>query len=445
MRSLRSFRLILLLVLMTPVVAFAQNGGIRGTVINRVSKQPVQDAKVTVYTPAGELFRYTDAQGVFEILEVPDGMHRVVVQAAYCLDTELNVKVEGYVKDLLRISMAPDLGSVSIDDAFVDFDSENEAGYEDIPSVLSSTKDVYENIAGYKFSAARFLSRGYESGSADVYLNGIRFNDALTGYTPYALWSGLNEATREKEVVSGMAASDYGVGGINGLTNINAYASSVRKGYRFSLLASSGQSRFRAMATYSSGMMDNGWAYAFSVSTRLGGNDWVEGVFYNSFAYYAGVEKKFNDRHKLALTLLGSPTQRGAQAASTQEVYDLLDNPYYNPNWGYQNGKVRNARVRNNHEPVAILNYDFTPSHDTKLAVALSYRMGRNGYSRLDWYDAADPRPDYYRNLPSYFEDDPVKAAWVREGWMTDDNIRHINWERLYQVNRNSGCNKVGV
>lgn len=439
MRSLRSFRLILLLVLMTPVVAFAQNGGIRGTVINRVSKQPVQDAKVTVYTPAGELFRYTDAQGVFEILEVPDGMHRVVVQAAYCLDTELNVKVEGYVKDLLRISMAPDLGSVSIDDAFVDFDSENEAGYEDIPSVLSSTKDVYENIAGYKFSAARFLSRGYESGSADVYLNGIRFNDALTGYTPYALWSGLNEATREKEVVSGMAASDYGVGGINGLTNINAYASSVRKGYRFSLLTSSGQYRFRAMATYSSGMMDNGWAYAFSVSTRLGGNDWVEGVFYNSFAYYAGVEKKFNDRHKLALTLLGSPTQRGAQAASTQEVYDLLDNPYYNPNWGYQNGKVRNARVRNNHEPVAILNYDFTPSHDTKLAVALSYRMGRNGYSRLDWYDAADPRPDYYRNLPSYFEDDPVKAAWVREGWMTDDNIRHINWERLYQVNRNSG------
>lgn len=438
MKQLIRSGLLVLAVLLLPLSLSAQEGGIRGTVINRVTKEPVKNAKVVLVSVSGDRFVYTGTDGVFLFPDLADGVYRVLVQAADFQDTELNVKVEGAVKDLMRVSLAPDLLTGMADDAFLEFDSENEAGYEDIPSVLASTKDVYENIAGYKFSAARFLNRGYESGTADVYLNGIRFNDALTGYTPWSLWSGLNEATREKEIVTGLAASDYGVGGINGLTNINAYASSVRKGYRFSVLTSSGQYRLRLMATYSSGLMDNGWAYAFSVSTRQGGNDYVDGVFYNSWAYYAGVEKRFGDAHRLALTLFGSPTVRGAQGASTQEVYDLLDNPYYNPNWGYQNGKIRNSRVRNNHEPVAVLNYEFTPGHDTKLALGLSYRMGRNGYSRLDWYDAPDPRPDYYRNLPSYYDDDPWKAAWVREGWLTDDRIRHVNWDRMYEVNANS-------
>ena len=58
------------------------------------------------------------------------------------------------------------------------------------------------------------------------------------------------------------------------------------------------------------------------------------GVYYNAFGYFAAVEKQFNSQHRLALSILGAPTERGAQQASTQEVYDLVGNNYYNPNWG---------------------------------------------------------------------------------------------------------------
>ena len=152
-------------------------------------------------------------------------------------------------------------------------------------------KDVFENIASYNFSQMRYLSRGYESGTADVYINGIRFNDALSGYSPYSLFSGLNEATREKESVTGLAISDYGIGGINGITNVSASASKVAKGYRFSVLTNSTTYRLRLMATYATGEMDNGWAFAASVSTRLGGNDYVTGVYYNALAYFLVVSK----------------------------------------------------------------------------------------------------------------------------------------------------------
>jgi hypothetical protein len=272
-------------------------------------------------------------------------------------------------------------------------------------------------------------------------------NDAITGYSPHSLWSGLNEAMRSKETTVGLETSDYGFGGYNGITNISATPSSVRPGWRFSALTNSALYRLRLMATYASGQLDNGWSYAFNVSARLGGNDWVNGVYYRNFAYYAGVEKTFGDMHRLSLVTFAAPGQRGAQNASTQEVYDLVGDNMYNSNWGYQNGKVRNARVRKTFEPVTFLKYTGNLSDELELAATLLWRTGKNGYTALDWYDAADPRPDYYRNLPSYYYMENAdydranyeKFAWAKDAW--EYNVKQytqLNWDRLYNVNYNN-------
>ena len=154
----------------------------------------------------------------------------------------------------------------------------------------------------------------------------------------------LECATRNQEVTSALNMGDMGIGGIAGTTNINTRPSQMRKGLRASVVNGNSMYRFRGMLTYASGLQDNGWSYAFSVSTRQGGNSYVNGVYYNAFGYFAAVEKQFNSQHRLALSILGAPTERGAQQASTQEVYDLVGNNYYNPNWGWLNGK-RSTRV----------------------------------------------------------------------------------------------------
>lgn len=64
------------------------------------------------------------------------------------------------------------------------------------------------------------------------------------------------------------------------------------------------------------GEKDNGWSYVLSVSTRQGGNDDVRGVYYNAFGYFAAIEKCSTTAIALALSVLGAPTERGAQQAS---------------------------------------------------------------------------------------------------------------------------------
>jgi len=425
-------------------------GGVKGKVISRSDRSPIQQANVTLFQGAVEIASTaSDTEGDFLIENLADGMYDLVIKAPEFLDTRVNVTVnDGYVKNMFNLSMSPSVIAQELDASnFAEFDLDD-SGYSDNPTILFGQNDVFNEIAGYNFSSVRFRARGYSSESQDVYLAGVKMNDAMTGSAPFSLWSGLNEPTRTKDAYDGSDVATFAFGGYNGTTNIPVLASYVRKGLRGSVLTNSALYRLRLMMTYASGPLDNGWSYAFSASARLGGNDWIDGIYYRSFAYYASAEKKFNDVHRIGAAFMATPGQRGAQNSSTQEVYDLVGDNMYNSNWGYQDGKMRNARVRKTHEPIAILKYDFTPTEEFSLAATLLYRFGKNGYTALDWYDAADPRPDYYRNLPSYYymeesdynRQNPFKAAWAADAWSTgyDQNLIHINWDRLYNVNQNS-------
>lgn len=418
--------LFMVLSLMSFTVFAQNNGGVKGKVVSRTTRAAIDGVKVTL-TP-GDVTTKTDATGNFVIENLAKGEYTLSFEAAEFEPLTLAVRVDKLIRDLNNVILIPENVAPTMDDAiFAEFDTETLEDAQSLPSSLSASKDVFNNIASYKFSEMRFNVRGYDSQYSDVYMNGIQLNDAMTGYTPWSLWSGLNDATRNQEVTSALNMGDMGIGGIAGTTNINTRPSQMRKGLRASVVNGNSMYRFRGMLTYASGLQDNGWSYAFSVSTRQGGNSYVNGVYYNAFGYFAAVEKQFNSQHRLALSILGAPTERGAQQASTQEVYDLVGNNYYNPNWGWLNGKRVNARVRSYHEPITMLNYTFDINDRSQLNVATSVRFGQNGYSALTWYGGPDPRPDYYRYLPSFYNNTYV-GAQLYEAWMGNtNNIRHIN------------------
>ena len=423
-------------------------GTVTGKVVSRQGRQPVELAKVTLDgegVPTESVT--TDREGRFTFSNIPFGQAILEVEAIGFQSSTINVKVDREFKDLNYITLAPDVQAANdflLDDgAFVEFDSDMSNDSQSTPVSLSASKDVFNNIAGYKFGALRFRTRGYDQNTEIIYLNGVEMTDANSGNGTWSLWSGLNEATRNQESTYATSVGTSGVGGINGTTNILARASQMRQGFRTGFVTSSGSYRHRVMATYTSGMQDNGWAYAASVSARLGGNDFVEGVTYNAWAYFFSAEKRLNDRHQLSFTFFGVPTQRGAQMAATQEAYTLAGSYWYNPNVGMQDGKLRNARVRSYHEPVAMANWFFNPNEKTRITAAASFRFGQNGYSALDWNGAADPRPDYYRNLPSYWyaKNDPGHQALLSQAWRDNrEKMMYIDFDKLYNVNYNSNA-----
>ena len=193
--------------------------------------------------------------------------------------------------------------------------------------------------------------------------------------------------------------------------------------------------------------MKNGWAVAGCLSSRFGDAlSYVDGTFYNGYSYFLTAEKQFNREHALNLTAFGAPTTRGLQGNSVQEVYDLLGDNYYNPNWGWYNGEKRNARVRSVHEPVIMLSHFYTPEDkNLEITTTVATTFGSNNVTSLNWNDVQDPRPDYYRYLPSYFIDkehpeDTQLYDYYTNAWKNNASLRQIDWDYMYNVNQTAAA-----
>lgn len=336
-------------------------------------------------------------------------------------------------------------------------DEDNDA-LQVVPSVAAKNDPYLQNV-GFRFSSMRFKVRGYDNQYNTTYINGIQFSDAERGSFNYSMIGGLNDATRNKEGLDGFDYSGYGLMGLGGGQSINMRASQIAQGNKIALSACNRNYVGRVMYTHATGILNNGWAFAGSVGYRGAPMGWgnVEGTFYNGLSYYLAAEKVFNDQNSLSLVTFGAPTERAQQGASTEEAYWLAGSHYYNPNWGYQAGKKRNSRVVNSFDPTVIATWDWKNSDKSK-ALTTNLALDYNLYSTtaLGWGgDAYDPRPDYYKNLPSgifdVYDETRNNPTWLEANpfalqqwndlvdfWQSDKANQQINWDRMYYVNSQS-------
>lgn len=338
-------------------------------------------------------------------------------------------------QDTVRTGLSEDLSLPVISLSSLEVDDDRES--QDISGLLQSSQDVYVSTAGYTFGPARFRIRGYDSDNTSVLINGVPMNDVESGWAYWSAWGGLNDALRNREVSTGITASPYAFGGAGGVTNMTTRASGFARGVKLSYSLANRSYNNRLMVTGATGELKKGWYLVVSGSRRWANEGYVEGTFYDAWSYFISVEKKISRKHSIGFTGFGAPNKRGRNGVSVQEAYDLAGTNFYNPYWGYQNGEKRNARIGNYHQPMLMLSHYWDISENKNLTTTAYYNFGRGGSTALNWTEAADPRPDYYKNLPSYYyyrnEFDKYESA--KSMWLNDKEHRQINWDNMYFAN----------
>ena len=436
-------KLFLLLLLTAVLPSLAQSTGVAGTVVDSNTGAPVAGASVMLDNQG--LYATTDPSGAFTISNAQAGTDLLVIVAYGYQDVNMPVNmVAGRVDNLGNIKMlASNLNDVFyeeqndmlFDQALLD---DEEGSAQSIAALTGASDDVYYNAANYDFQPMRFRIRGYDSKYTETYINGISFNDLARGRFNYSTLGGMSRAFRDKTTALGLSAANFGFGNIGGATDINTTASHYAPGFNGSVAYTNSNYMLRAMALYSTGLNKNGWAFTMSAIGRYAKEGVIDGTFYNSFGLFASLEKVFNEKHSFNLTAWGAPTQRATNSATYLEAYNLADNYLYNPNWGYQDGKKRSSKIVETFDPTAVLNWLWKPKKGTTLNTGLAFRSVHYSTSALNWYNAADPRPDYYRYLPSYFMDNgqPTEASELyTDLWRNNESFRQIKWDELYQAN----------
>lgn len=317
-----------------------------------------------------------------------------------------------------------------------DDDLDNANAAVNVSSILSSGRNPFLSAAAFNFSAMRFRLRGYTNGDA-MYINGAEFTGMDNGFIPFGLWSGLTNMMRLRQNAFGLEANDFTLGNIGLNTNIDLRAASQRAETQVGYAISNRNYRHRFLLTHGSGFNKKGWAYSVMLTSRYANEGYVPGTYYRGLSYYAAVDKRLNSKNTVSLIAFGTPTENGRQSASVQEAMDLAGTNFYNPSWGYQNGKLRNANVAETFQPVFMGLYEYKPDNKSSWMTTLAFTSGKRKISGLDWYNAPDPRPDYYRYLPSYYKTaQPQTAASIKQMMMNDPDLLQVNWDRFYDVNR---------
>lgn len=436
-------KLLMFIMLLCSLPTFAQktSGELRGRIVDSELKGPIQDVLVvlrghnysTLTNEKGE-FVFTDLEGATDIL---------FLSSAKVVGKELPVRFNSYgvtIMDDVEVILAVnnrDQTLVTILDG--DMLSEDDASgglSQDVSPMVILTNDVYLNNVAYQLSNMRFKPRGYTNNYDQKYINGVSFNDQVRGVFNYSGIGALNDVTRNGDSGDYLAPNNFSFGDIGRSENINMRSGNYAQGSKLTASYTNRNYYSRAMFSYATGLRDDGWAFNMSVGGRYADRGAIPGTLYQNLAFAIGAEKQWAEgRHSLSFITFGSPVKRGQQSSSFDEVYKLRDNNLYNPNWGYQNGKRRNSKVVRAWDPTAVLSHVWKINETMTLTSGVGTHYNRYGGTALNWYNAPDPRPDYYRYLPSYYSDDATKDYYTYLWESNDTKTTQVDWDRMYNVN----------
>ncbi|WP_121667369.1 carboxypeptidase-like regulatory domain-containing protein [Mesonia aquimarina] len=448
----------------------AQKAYIKGTVKDAITSELLPDVTITIEDSSVK--SNTNSKGEFRFNEPAIALGNQIIRfekEGYITKRFPVIIKKDEVLDLSAIELKVAINEENLQIGVISL-SDNELTSEEgtasnFTGLLQASKDVFLKAAAYDFSATFFNPRGYDNANGTILINGIEMNKQYSGRPQWSSWGGLNDVQRNQVFSMGIEANDYNFGGIAGTNNIIMRATQYQKGGRVSYASANRSYRGRVMGSYHTGIGKGGWAFSFLVSRRFGNEGFKEGTLYDANSIFLSVEKKLSEKHSLNFTAFYTPNRRGKSTAITQEVRDLKSIEY-NPLWGYQNGEIRNSRIKEVAEPVLMLNHFWDISNTTSLNTNLALQTGKIGNTRIDnggtrlVYSADDqvsyvggarnPTPEYYQNLPSYhLRSSDLTATNYQSAYLAEQEFQNngqLNWGKLYNANLNrTGGNSVYV
>jgi hypothetical protein len=297
----------------------------------------------------------------------------------------------------------------------------------------------FYNASQFNWSKYGFRPRGIRNSNQDVLLNSISMIDPHTGNSTWMNWYGLHELFKQGSTAMGLAFIDEGIAGMNGKNAYEINPLNNSKVIKINYSLSNKSFDHRIGFNYHSGMSKKGWAYSMILGSTWATQTYIPGVFISNQSGYFGIAKQFQNEKEIILNILATKTNRGKAGNATDYVYELTQNKWYNPNWGYYNNTIVNARQQKSLQPIFNILFKQKNNANLQWYHSFSYQFGEQQNTFIDYYNATDPRADYYRNLPDFINNsNPTGASEIENHIKQNPKILQVNWDQLMSSNQNN-------
>lgn len=302
-------------------------------------------------------------------------------------------------------------------------------------------QDFLAQQINFRLQPLGFRERGYDYRYNPVFINQLPIKSITYGSFSGIFTGGVADILRVSDRTVGLSVGERVVSGLSSSSDIILLPTKLRNHQKIAYTLTNQITNHRLTYTYVNKNLPHGFSLAFSGSLRYTPQQQhyslspVQGMPYESVGYAFLVGKQLTQNQALSFSLLGTYQKRGLRGTVVSEVVDITSRTY-NPHWGMYNDNERSTKIQSSHALFAQGNYLFTinPHQEWGLNVGIEVPL-ENYNTNLDWYKVSNPSPTYYRHLPS-FASSKEESIRRRESWQKDENTRQINWNRLYDVNR---------
>lgn len=384
---------------------------------------------------------FTDDTGAFRLEGISPGRLSIHIYWDGVLSDSLLVSVDDSLVHLGALQIispelqaeAPDIQPQADQEPAAPF---QEDALQPQASILLNSKDLFVNHA-FSLMMNGYRPRGYNAYPAMNYLGGVWLDESLNQSVSF-LWSGISDILRQARSAVNLETHPDALGGVNGVRSISLHAPYQAPQRKLSYGAGSRSYDHKIQLNYCSEFSPKNWKAAVSGFRQWAAETYAPGTSSDHWAAYASLAREFVPGRTLSATILYHDLYREPRSTATDELFDLSGTSMYNANWGWQHGVKRSARFVRERMPFAVLEYADRSSEKREWTTALAFSTQQSAYAGLDWYRAPDPRPDYYRNLPSFIAvNNPSGAAALRNLISQRSEILQIDWDGMYDANRN--------
>ena len=308
---------------------------------------------------------------------------------------------------------------------------EEEDGW--IPGMLQTKNSAYFQLLQFNGYGIGWKYRGFEN-SSTLTINGIEWNSKKLGVDLNAAMFGIHTLSRTEKITTGFVPTENGLAASPVMRYVNMNASDFSKNItisnRFQPLTGSFQTNF----IWSTGRLKKSWyaqlklqhEQSFIQNPALGKRA-LKGFVFN-------MHKSFTKHQYLNINFWYNHRYQTKQSPSVKEVLKLSENELYQPGWGWLDGEMVFPNAKTSNLPIVQVQYSRKINERHRFQVNWALVKGIQSVDGLDWTSVKDPRPDYYKYLPSYYQDSALRAL-MHDNLLQNPGKGQIDWMGLYSLN----------
>ncbi len=308
--------------------------------------------------------------------------------------------------------------------------------YNWIPTLLSSGHSVLfqlSSFAGYPFG---WTPRGQQD-RMSTYINGVNWHSKNAGWNTNMTYAGLYKLFRLESFSEQYSSTQNGVSATAEANYFTSSAIPYRKSIQFGNRFSNNFQFNESFLNYSSGKLKQNW-HLHSVMLFKNNKEAAPPIGFKKLNGIAiSIDKILKRDQKIGFSLWWNQSSQARQSPSVKEAFSLSGNNNYNPNWGWLGGVAIYPSTKENNVPVSMIHYERHWKDRKFFNISIGYAWGIQKKSQLDWTAAKDPRPDYYKYLPSYSKDSLLQKSWTN--WLLmNPNKLQVDFDEIVKINKSN-------